>query len=208
MAGKLPVDFASWGADLLSVSAHKLHGPKGIGALVMRKSLNWPPLFTGQQERGRRGGTENVPGILGFAAAARHARANLEREAVRQTALRETLEQGLRERVPGLTLYGAEAARLPNTVCLGIAGLSADKILQHLELHSIFASSGAACSSGGSNPSHVLQAMGVADGSALAAVRLSLGMDTREADIAAVVHALQTLTQQAAATGVAMAHAG
>jgi cysteine desulfurase len=195
MAGKLPVSFAEWGIDLMSLSAHKLHGPKGVGALVIRKGLVWPTLLSGQQERARRGGTENLSGIVGFAAAARHARETLEAEARRETALREMLEASLIDQVPGITIHGQEADRLPNTVCLTIAGLSSDKVLDRLERKGIFAASGAACSSGGSDPSHVLLAMGVPDKLALCAVRLSLGIDTRATDIAEVVGVLQALKQ-------------
>ncbi|GAA5172041.1 cysteine desulfurase family protein [Viridibacterium curvum] len=201
MLGKLPLSFAEWGADLMSVSAHKLHGPKGIGALVVRKGLTWSSLLSGQQERARRGGTENLAGIVGFAAAARHARETLETEAARQTALREALEAGLIEQVPGVTIYGAEAERLPNTVCLTVAGMSSDKLLDRLERRGIFASSGAACSSGGSDPSHVLLAMGVAGNVALGAIRLSLGRDTQLADISEVVATLRAVAEANDAAG-------
>ncbi|HSD36043.1 MAG TPA: cysteine desulfurase family protein [Rhodocyclaceae bacterium] len=195
MAGKLPVSFAGWGVDLMSLSAHKLHGPKGVGALLIRKGLVWPSLLSGQQERARRGGTENLSGIVGFAAAARHACQIMEAEARRETALRDMLEGSLIDQVPGITIYGQDAERLPNTVCLTIAGLSSDKVLDRLEREGIFAASGAACSSGGSDPSHVLLAMGVPDKVALGAVRLSLGIDTRAADIIEVVGVLQALAQ-------------
>ncbi len=193
MVGKLPISFAAWGIDLLSLSGHKFHGPKGVGALLIRKGLSWPTLMSGQQERARRGGTENLPGIVGMAAAARHARSCLAEEALRETALRETLEASLLDQVPGVTIYGQDAERLPNTVCLSIAGFSSDKILDRLERKGICASSGAACSSGGSDPSHVLLAMGVPGSVALGAIRLSLGLDTHATDIAAVVNVLQEL---------------
>jgi len=196
MAGKLPLDFAGWGADLMSMSAHKFGGPKGCGALIVRKGLSWPPLLSGQQERGRRGGTENMPGIAGFAVAARHARDMLKAEALRLGALRDTLEAALRETVPGLVIFGAGAPRLPNTLMLAIAGQSADRLLDRLERQGILASSGAACSSGGSDPSHVLRAMGVPAAEALGAVRLSLGRGTEAEHIARVVHELYALTLQ------------
>lgn len=201
MLGKLPLSFAEWGADLMSVSAHKLHGPKGIGALVVRKGLAWPSLLSGQQERARRGGTENLAGIVGFAAAARHARESMEAEAARQTALREALEAALIDQVPGVTIYGAEAERLPNTVCLTVSGISSDKLLDRLERRGIFASSGAACSSGGSDPSHVLLAMGVSGSVALGAIRLSLGRETQLADISEVISALRAVAETADTAG-------
>lgn len=192
IAGKLKVDFAAWGADLLSLSAHKLHGPKGVGALLIRKGLSWPTLLSGQQERARRGGTENLPGIVGFAAAARHAMATLEAEALRETQLRQALEQAL-QALPGCTVHGTGAARLPNTICLSLQGLSADKILDRLERAGICASSGAACSSGGSDPSHVLLAMGVDAALALGAIRLSLGCDTTAEHLSTLVDVLHAL---------------
>lgn len=199
MAGKLALDFAGWGADLMSMSAHKFGGPKGCGALVVRKGLGWPPLLAGQQERGRRGGTENMPGIAGLAAAARDAVAGMKADALRVGAMRDTLEAALLECVPGLRVFGAGAPRLPNTLYVAIAGLSADRVLDRLEREGIFASSGAACSSGGPEPSHVLRAMGVPADEALGAVRLSLGRDTDADAVGRVVHVLRTLVPQAAA---------
>lgn len=194
MLGKLPLSFAGWGIDLMSVSAHKLHGPKGVGALVIRKGLLWPPLMAGQQERGRRGGTENVPGIVGFAAAVHHANETLLPEAYRLNGLRETFEAMLLQQVAGITIYGYSSTRLPNTVCLTIAGLSSDKILERLERKGIYASSGAACSSAGTEPSHVLLSMGVPSRVAMNAVRLSLGLDNTLADLHQVVDVLQELS--------------
>lgn len=194
MLGKLPLSFARWGIDLMSVSAHKLHGPKGVGALVIRKGLLWPPLMAGQQERGRRGGTENVPGIVGFAAAVHHANETLMPEAYRLNGLRETFEAMLLQQVAGIKIYGHASERLPNTVCLTIAGLSSDKILERLERKGIYASSGAACSSAGTEPSHVLLSMGVPSRVAMNAVRLSLGLDNTLADLHQVVDVLQELS--------------
>jgi len=207
MAGKLPLDFAGWGADLLSMSAHKFGGPKGCGALIVRKGLNWPPLLSGQQERGRRGGTENMPGIAGFAVAARAARATMQPDGLRLGALRDTLEAALRETLPGLTVFGAAAPRLPNTLMLAITGLSADRVLDCLERQGIFASSGAACSSGGTEASHVLRAMGVPAADALGAVRLSLGRGNDAEQIARVVQTLSSLApQQPLAAAAATTH--
>jgi len=192
IVGKLPLSFAEWKVDLLSFSAHKLHGPKGIGGLVIRKGLNWPSLITGQQERARRGGTENMSGIAGFAAAARHASATQVAEAARQTILRQSLESAL-SKIPGSTIYGKAADRLANTTYFSITGLSADKILAGLERKGICASSGAACSSGGSEPSHVLIAMGVASAEALGAIRISLGIDTQVEHLSLLSNELSTM---------------
>lgn len=190
--GKLPFDFATLSADLVSVSAHKLHGPKGIGALLVRQGLAWPPLFSGSQERGRRGGTENLPGIAGFAAAAEALLAGppLAERAAITAALRDALERALQERLPGTTLYGAACPRLPNTSYLRFGPLSADQVLNRLERVGLIASSGSACSASGSEPSHVLVAMGVARDEALGAVRLSLADTVTEGDIRRVVERL------------------
>ncbi|NSL54855.1 cysteine desulfurase family protein [Uliginosibacterium aquaticum] len=192
MVGKLPLSFSRWHVDLVSFSAHKFHGPKGVGALLIRKGLSWPVLLGGQQERARRGGTENLPGIAGFAAAARHAMASQVAEAARLASLREGLESVL-ARIPGCVIHGRAARRLPNTTSLSIAGLSAEKILGELARAGICASSGAACSSGGSDPSHVLLAMGVEPALALGAVRLSLGSDTDAHQLSRLAEVLQSM---------------
>lgn len=197
LAGKAMVRFEASGADLWSVSAHKLHGPKGVGALVVRKGLAPPPLISGRQERQRRGGTENLSGILGFAAAAERCALTLAEDLVRQRVLQARLEAGLRGALPGLHVYGAGAARLPNTSCLRFGALDAEQVLSRLERAGIVASSGAACSAGGTQPSHVLLAMGETPAFAKAGVRLSLGRETSPADIeqtiAAAVAALAPL---------------
>jgi cysteine desulfurase len=190
--GKQAFDFAAFGADLVSLSAHKFHGPKGIGALVVRRGLAWPAVLPGSQERGRRGGTENLPAILGFAAAAQRlldGAAPGPREA-RIAALRDRLEAGLRARLPGTVVFGAAAPRLPNTSCLRFGALPAEVVLQRLERLGIAASSGAACASAGTEPSHVLTAMGVPRDEALGAIRFSLGETSTAAE---VQHVLDTL---------------
>jgi cysteine desulfurase len=188
--GKLPFDFAGVGVDLLSLSAHKFNGPKGVGALVVRQGLTWPALFAGTQERARRGGTENLPGIVGFAAAA--ARLTSAAEGIAQRAehvrsLRDMLEQGLRARLPATEVFGAAAPRLPNTSYLRIGYLHADLVLNKLEQLGVIASSGSACASSGNEPSHVLLAMGVAREEALCAIRLTLSDATTEAEIRRVL---------------------
>ena len=187
LAGKSALDFAGSGADLMSLSAHKLAGPKGVGALVVRKGLALPPLLSGRQERQRRGGTENLPGIVGFAAAAERAAATLARDISHMRFLREHLEQGLRRGLPASHVYGQQAERLSNTACLRFGTLDAGQVLNKLERAGVLASSGAACSAGGTQPSHVLLAMGESAAQAKAAVRFSLGPDNTADEIARVI---------------------
>lgn len=190
LAGKAPLSFATAGADLMSVSAHKIAGPKGTGALLIRKGLVLPPLLSGRQERHRRGGTENIPGIAGFAAACDLAAATLTDDLARLLALRELLEAGLAA-IEGVQIYGRDAARLPNTTCLRFGELDAEQVLSRLERTGIVASSGAACSAGGTQPSHVLMAMGENAAQAKAGIRFSLGRDTSATDIDATLAAVQ-----------------
>ncbi len=191
--GKLPFDFQLCGADLVSLSAHKFGGPKGVGVLLVRQGLNWPPLLPGSQERARRGGTENLPGILGLAAAAQALMLSPEAwlaRAAHMAQLRDQLEQGLSSALPGVRILGELAPRLPNTTMLRIEGVHAEQVLKALEQIGVCASSGAACSSGGTEPSHVLTAMGLSREEALGAVRLSLGPDTTPQDIHTVLQHL------------------
>jgi cysteine desulfurase len=177
LVGKLPFDFAKSGADLVSISAHKLHGPKGVGALIIRQGLNWPALFPGSQERGRRGGTENLPGILGLGAACERLTMSPEawlNHAASTARLRDQLEQGLMAALPGTVVFGLDSPRLPNTCYLRFGHVHADVVLNRMERLGVMASSGAACSSTGNEPSPVLLAMGVSREEALCAVRLSL----------------------------------
>lgn len=183
LVGKTTARFATSGADLWSVSAHKLHGPKGVGALIVRKGLAWPALFSGRQERNRRGGTENLPGIVGFAAAAERAGLTLGNDVLHMQALQTRLEAGLRSALPAIHLYGDGAARLPNTSCLRFATLDAEQVLSKLERAGVMASSGAACTASGTQPSHVLLAMGEPALHAKASVRLSIGRETTAGDI-------------------------
>lgn len=180
--GKLPFDFAASGADTVAMSAHKLRGPKGVGALLLRGGVALQPQWPGSQERGRRGGTENLPAIAGFAAALQRLE-DPRAEAGRQAALRDHLERELRRTLPGVHVFAAGVPRLPGTSCLRFGRLPAEVVLQRLERLGVAASSGAACSQGGSEPSHVLTAMGVPRDEALASVRLSLGETTGAPDI-------------------------
>jgi len=193
LIGKLPFDFARSGADLVSLSAHKFHGPKGVGALLVRQGLNWPALFMGTQERARRGGTENLPGILGLGAAAEKLTMTPEAwlaHTATQARLRLTLEQGLLAALPGTVIFGAQAARLPNTCYLRFGHVHADVVLHKLDCMGVMASSGAACSASGNEPSPVLMAMGLTREEALCAVRLSLSAHTTAQQIQTVIERL------------------
>ncbi|MDF1484068.1 cysteine desulfurase family protein [Ramlibacter sp. H39-3-26] len=207
--GKLPFDFAACGADAVSLSAHKFQGPKGVGALLLRQGVCLAPQTLGSQERNRRGGTENLPGIVGMAAALEQlgGTAGVAAEAERLAALRDALEQGLARALPALHVWAQGAPRLPGTSYLRFGRLPAEVVLNRLERLSVAASSGAACSSGGSEPSPVLTAMGVPPDEALAAVRLSLGRTTTREDVdyllAALPPLLEPLLRQAAETAVA-----
>jgi cysteine desulfurase len=182
--GKIPFDINAMNADLVTVSAHKIGGPKGAGALILVEGLlGFEPLLRGGgQERGHRAGTENVAGIAGFGAAAKAAMGALEADAVRLEGLRNRLENGLRQ-TPGTVVFSEDAPRLPNTTLFTVPGLKAETAVIGFDLAGIAVSSGSACSSGKVQPSHVLQAMGFGPELAQGAVRLSLGWSTSDADI-------------------------
>ncbi|MCG8504168.1 MAG: cysteine desulfurase [Sphingomonadales bacterium] len=191
--GKIPVDFAGLGVDLMSLTAHKVGGPQGTGALIMREGISHAPLFIGGgQEQGRRAGTENVAGIAGFAAAAEAAVGQLDIYA-ELAELRDGLERRLAEIAPELRFFSAGAPRLPNTSCFALAGLSAEIQVMALDLAGICVSSGAACSSGKVRPSHVLQAIGADEELARSALRISLGWATKPEDIDALIAAWSEL---------------
>ena len=182
--GKIPFDINTLNADLLTLSAHKIGGPKAAGALVLADGLLGPePLLRGGgQERGHRAGTENVAGIAGFGAAVSAALSAVDREAIRLEGLRNHLENGLRQ-TPDMIVFSDEVTRLPNTTLFTVPGLKAETAVIGFDLAGIAVSSGSACSSGKVQPSHVLQAMGFGPKLAQGAVRLSLGWSTLEADI-------------------------
>ena len=174
-AGKLPLSFAETGADLLTLSSHKIYGPKGIGALLVKAEVDLGPLLHGgAQERGLRGGTENLPAIVGFGAAAELAMLELEARSAQVKALHEQLETGLRE-MSAVTLFGAKAERLANTTQFALAGWDGEALLMHLDRKGYAVSSGSACASGSGEPSHVLLAMGIDAATAKGAVRVSFG---------------------------------
>jgi cysteine desulfurase len=187
-AGKVPVDVDALGVDYLVYSAHKFGGPKGAGVLVVRKGAPLEPLFRGSaQEHGLRGGTENVPGIIGLGVAAELAARDLGTESERLLALRKQFEGALRAALPDLVVHGAAAPRLPNTVNASFPGARADHLLLALDARGLAASAGAACASGGVEPSSVLTAMGVPRELAVCALRFSLGRSTTADDIARAV---------------------
>ena len=180
--GKIPVDFAASGVDLMSLSAHKIGGPQGAGALVVRSSLVLAPVFKGGgQELGRRAGTENLGGIVGFGRAAELiGNENHDAEIVR---LRNRLESEIRKLRSDVVIFGEDQKRLPNTSCVAVTGVTAEALLIMLDLSGVAVSSGSACSSGKVAPSHVLSAMGVKDTVAKTAIRISLGRTTTQQDI-------------------------
>ena len=182
--GKIPLDINALGADLVTLSAHKIGGPKGVGALILAEGVIGlePVLRGGGQEHGRRAGTENVAGIAGFGAAARAAISALEADARRLEGLRSRLESGLRQ-TPGMIVFADAVARLPNTTLFTVPGLKAETAVIGFDLAGIAVSSGSACSSGKVQPSHVLEATGFGPELAQGAVRLSLGWSTSEADV-------------------------
>lgn len=183
--GRIPVDFAALGLDALSLSSHKLGGPRGVGALVVRDGVELPALIKGGgQERRRRGGTENISGIAGFGAAA-EAVANEQDAAQHMAKLRDRLEDGVRRATPAAVIIGKDAPRLANTAYIAVPGKLAETLVIKLDLEGIAVSAGAACSSGKVGSSHVLEAMKLGSEIARSAVRVSIGPQTHDDDIAA-----------------------
>lgn len=188
--GRVPIDLKASDIDMLSMSGHKLHGPKGIGALYLRKGTTFRPLiWGGAQERRRRGGTENVPGIVGLGKAAELAAERLDEACVRVAALRDRLERSILQN-GRCTVLGDPSNRLPNTTNIAFDGLDGEAILHHLNRAGIAASVGSACSSGAMEPSHVLRAMQVPANSLHGAIRFSLSHETTAEEIDQVVRAL------------------
>lgn len=204
--GALPVDFTASGVDALTVTAHKLGGPTGVGALLLRRdAVVLPVLFGGGQERGVRSGTLDVPGIVGFAAAARQAVRARPEQAARLAGLRDALIAAVSERVtdveltgdPGAGLVDGGPSRLPGNAHLRFAGCEADSLLMLLDAQGIECSAGSACSAGVARPSHVLLAMGLSPAQARGALRFSLGHTSTEADVAAVAEAIGPVVERA-----------
>jgi cysteine desulfurase len=190
-AGKIAVDVKALGVDLLSVSAHKFYGPKGVGAIWIRRGLRLQPLMTGgKQERSRRAGTENVVGIIGMGVAAADAHAKRQAEATRLAGLRDRLEEGVLAAVPGTAINGARSPRVANTTNISFDRVEAESLLIALDLAGMAVSTGSACSSGTLEPSHVLKAMGFPAHRTQNSIRFSLGAANTEADIDRVIAAL------------------
>ncbi|MGD0261215.1 MAG: cysteine desulfurase NifS [Verrucomicrobiota bacterium] len=189
--GKLKIDVRELDVDFLSLSAHKLHAPKGIGLLYVKRHVKYQPYVVGGgQERGRRGGTENVANIVAFGRAAELATANLSDENTRVRALRDRLEDGILGAIPGASRNGAREPRLPNTSNLAFDGVEAEGILMLLDQAGICASSGSACTTGSLDPSHVLTAMGCSAARARSSIRFSLGIYNTEVDVDYVLNHL------------------
>jgi len=198
-AGRIACDIKLLGADIVTLSGHKLGGPPGSGALVKaseRPHLDDPLIRGGGQERGNRAGTENVAAIAGFGAAAQAAGQALAADGARIVALRERLEAGLLAAADGTVIFGQGVERLPNTTMFAVPGQKAETVIMALDLEGIAASSGSACSSGKVAPSHVVKAMGAPGELAAGAVRLSLGWNTSEAEIEGFLTAWRKLVSR------------
>jgi cysteine desulfurase len=192
--GKLKIDVRELDVDFLPLSAHKLHAPKGIGLLYVKRRVKYQPYIVGGgQERGRRGGTENVANIVAFGRAAELAMANLDDENTRVRALRDKLEEGILGGIPGTARNGAKEPRLPNTTNIAFDGVEAEGILMLLDQAGICASSGSACTTGSLDPSHVLTAMGCSAARARSSIRFSLGIYNTEADVDYVLQQLPAM---------------
>ncbi|MDH5785319.1 MAG: cysteine desulfurase [Chromatiales bacterium] len=205
-AGKVTVDFTASGVQLMSLSAHKLNGPKGVGALIVDKAFTLEPLLHGGgQERERRGGTENVAAIAGFGMAAQLAQAELIERQQHTLGLRDYFEQRLIERLPQSVVFGAGAERLPNTSFFAIPPLEGRTLILALDRVNFAVASGSACGSEQHEPSHVLRAMGVSNELAHGAVRVSFGKDNSRADVDGVIEAITSQVKQLQGMGAATA---
>jgi cysteine desulfurase len=195
--GKIPVDVGALGVDLLSLSAHKFNGPKGAGALWIKRGARVTAILTGgKHERNRRAGTENVPAIAGLGVAARLAAAKLTADATRIAALRNRLEEAILSAVPGTTINGAREPRVPNTTNISFDAVEAESLLIALDLEGVAVSTGSACSSGTLEPSHVLRAMGLPSPRTQNSIRLSLGAGNTEAEVDFVVSKLPGIVEK------------
>jgi cysteine desulfurase len=197
--GKIPVDVEALGADLLSISAHKIYGPKGVGALYIRKGIELEPiLHGGYHEMNRRAGTENVPGIVGFGKAAELSRAELEDRSRIESmeALRDYFLERIQQDLRGVRLNGHPIKRLPNTLNVSFESISGESLAINLDLHGIAVSIGSACTSGAIQPSHVLQAMGVPPTLVQSSLRFSLGRETTRDEIDLTVETLRDIVDR------------
>jgi cysteine desulfurase len=195
--GKTPIVLAGSNVDFLSLSGHKLHGPKGIGALYIKRGTRFrSQLKGGHQERGRRAGTENTPGIIGLGKAAEIARLTMEAETARISALRDRLEKGLLQRIGHAFVTGDVEHRLPNTANIAFEFIEGEGILLFMNRQGIAASSGSACTSGSLEPSHVLRAMDVPYTAAHGAIRFSLSRDNSDADVDRVLEVMPPIIER------------
>jgi cysteine desulfurase len=195
--GKIAVDVRALGVDLLSLSAHKFNGPKGAGALWVKRGTRMQPILTGgKHERSRRAGTENVPAIAGLGVAAHLAAGKMAAEGVRVGALRDRLEAGILRDVPGTVVNGAPPLRVPNTTNISFDRVEAESLLIALDLDGIAVSTGSACSSGTLEPSHVLRAMGFPAHRTQNSLRFSLGLFSTEEEVDRVIEALPRLVEK------------
>ena len=200
--GRIPVNVRDLGVDMLSIAGHKFGAPKGVGALWVRRGLSLQPQSVGgRQERGRRAGTENTPAIEGLRVAAERAARLLSSEPARQAALRDRLEHGILERVPGSVVNGDPGARVPNTTNISFEGVEGESLVIGLDLEGIAVSTGSACSSGTLEPSHVLRAMGLPPSRIESAVRFSLGEATTEAEVDRVLDVVPAVVGRLRARG-------
>ena len=190
-AGHIPIDVKAMGIDMLSISGHKFHGPKGVGVLYERKGIRLPSyIIGGEQEKGRRAGTENVAGIVGLGEALELAVTNMSEISARMTRMRDRLIEGIEATIPEVKLNGHRTKRLPNNVNFSIKYIEGESILLMLDMAGIAASSGSACTSGSLDPSHVLLALGLTHEVAHGSVRMTLGDDTTDEDIDYVLETL------------------
>ena len=190
-AGHIPIDVKAMGIDMLSISGHKFHGPKGVGVLYERKGIRLPSyIIGGEQEKGRRAGTENVAGIVGLGEALELAVTNMSETSARMTRMRDRLIEGIEATIPEVKLNGHRTKRLPNNVNFSIKYIEGESILLMLDMAGIAASSGSACTSGSLDPSHVLLALGITHEVAHGSVRMTLGDDTTDEDIDYVLETL------------------
>lgn len=207
-AGKLPIDVEALGVDLLAISGHKLYAAKGIGALYVRKGVEIDRIqFGGGHERGRRPGTENVPGIVGLGAAAASAIEIVTTESARQASLRDRLEHGILQAVADCWVNAPDSPRTPNTTNIGFKGIEGEPLLIALDLKGFAVSSGAACSSGAVEPSHVLLAIGLDKPTARSCLRFSIGKGTTVDDVAALLATLPAIVTRLRALAPAQTHA-
>jgi cysteine desulfurase len=196
-AGKIKVDVRALGVDLLALSAHKFNGPKGAGALWVKRGTRLLPLVTGgKHERNRRAGTENVPAVAGLGVASRQAIAKMGSEATRVGALRDRLEDGLLRQVTGTTVNGSRGSRIPNTTNISFDRVEAESLLIALDLEGVAVSTGSACSSGTLEPSHVLRAMGLPAHRTQNSLRFSLGLFSTEEEVDRVIAILPGLVEK------------